>query len=114
MTVCPHIIGMLSDTKRSTPQGIEIQMGVNVVAPYLLTELLLPMLKASNGRVVFLSSVAHEFGGKRIDLDYFRNFETRPHDASVNYQQVRFLQQHITTHIKLKFTVYRQNLVMRF
>jgi NAD(P)-dependent dehydrogenase (short-subunit alcohol dehydrogenase family) len=82
---------MVSDTKRSTPQGIELQMGVNVVAPYLLTELLLPMLKASNGRVVFVASEAHQLcGAKRIDLDYFRNFETRPHDPSVNYQQVCF------------------------
>jgi len=106
---------MISETKRSTPQGIEMQMGVNVVAPYLLTELLLPMLKASNGRVVFVSSVAHKLSGaKRIDLDYFRNFETRPYDATVNYQQVCFLQQHATVHIKLKFTVYRQNLVMHF
>jgi len=82
--------GMISDTKRSTPQGIEMQMGVNVVAPYLLTELLLPMLKASNGRVVFVSSVAHKLSGaKRIDLDYFRNFETRLYDATVNYQQTK-------------------------
>jgi len=91
-----------------------MQMGVNVVAPYLLTELLLPMLKASNGRVVFVSSEAHEFGGKRIDLDYFRNFETRPHDASVNYQQVRFLQQHATVHINLNFNLYRPNFVTCF
>mmetsp|Transcript_1183 Transcript_1183/g.2048 ORF Transcript_1183/g.2048 Transcript_1183/m.2048 type:complete len:308 (-) Transcript_1183:54-977(-) len=82
--------GMMSDGKRSTPQGVEMQMAVNVVAPYLLTELLLPMLKSSNGRVVFVSSVGHSLSGaKRIDLDYFRNFETRPYDFMFCYQQTK-------------------------
>jgi len=82
--------GMMSDGKRSTPQGVEMQMAVNVIAPYLLTELLLPMLKSSNGRVVFVSSVGHSLSGaKRIDLDYFRNFETRPYDFMFCYQQTK-------------------------
>lgn len=45
----------------TTKEGFEYQFGVNYVAPWLFTNLLLPaMLKTSHPRVVFVSSVGHQ------------------------------------------------------
>ena len=47
-----------------TPDGLDVRFAVNTVAPYLLTERLLPLMNAS-GRVVNLSSAAQA----AVDLD---------------------------------------------
>jgi NAD(P)-dependent dehydrogenase (short-subunit alcohol dehydrogenase family) len=46
-----------------TPDGLESTMGCNFVAPVLLVDELLPLLKASRGRVVIVSSHAHTMCG---------------------------------------------------
>lgn len=55
-----------------TKDGFENQFGVNYLAPWLLTNLLVPsMLKTPHPRVVFLSSAAHSWGPVRFDdLDF--------------------------------------------
>jgi NAD(P)-dependent dehydrogenase (short-subunit alcohol dehydrogenase family) len=60
-----------------TPDGFESTFAVNHLAPFLLTHLLLPLLKtAAPARVITVSSVAH--GSARVDLDNL-NAEKRFH-----------------------------------
>jgi NAD(P)-dependent dehydrogenase (short-subunit alcohol dehydrogenase family) len=54
--------------RRTTADGHEMQMGVNHLGPFLLTNLLLPRLEASApSRVVVVSSTVHR--GAKIDFD---------------------------------------------
>ena len=63
-----HNAGALVHDRRTTVDGLELTAQVHVVAPFLLTTLLIPLLRASaDGRVVFVSS-----GGmyaRRLDVD---------------------------------------------
>ena len=59
---------VFSHTRKLTEAGIELQLAVNHLAPFLLTRLLLPLLRASPpARVVTVSSDAHRHG--RLDWD---------------------------------------------
>ncbi|HEU0302468.1 MAG TPA: SDR family oxidoreductase [Longimicrobium sp.] len=54
--------------RRETPDGIELQLAVNHLAPFLLTRLLLDRLRASApARVVTVSSTAHRHARLRWD-----------------------------------------------
>lgn len=65
--------GVLLRERRVSMDGFELTMAVNHLAPFLLTNLLLPLLKKSApARVVNVSSMSHATG--RIDFDDF-NFE---------------------------------------
>ena len=56
-----------------TEQGLDIQIGTNVIGPQLLTTLLLPLLiKSSDARIVFLSS----FKNDEVNLPYFNKCVT--------------------------------------
>src|SRR3954468_4589027 len=57
--------GAKFDSKHVTDDGYEQTFALNHLAPFLLTNLLIEQLKASNGRVVTTSSDAH----KRAELD---------------------------------------------
>jgi len=46
---------MVNQKTKST-QGIEVNLATNVVGMYLLTELLLPLLKKNEGKVIVVSS----------------------------------------------------------
>ena len=73
-----------------TAQGLEKQFGVNVVGTFLISKLLLPLIKANNGRIIFLSSVGHSIhGAQRLDLAYYRSFDpkTSPYNGWTQYQQ---------------------------
>ncbi len=60
--------GILSFRRTLTPGGLETTFAVNVLAPFLLTELLLPVLEASApSRVVNVGSATHYRG--RVDFD---------------------------------------------
>ncbi|MCI1983913.1 MAG: SDR family NAD(P)-dependent oxidoreductase [Bifidobacteriaceae bacterium] len=51
--------------RRETAEGIEITMALNVMAPFLLNELLLPSLRKSReGRIINMSSASHRASGK--------------------------------------------------
>jgi len=53
-------------TREESADGIEMQLAVNHLAPFLLTSLLLDRLRASApARVVAMSSGAHHYGGVR-------------------------------------------------
>lgn len=64
--MCPHA---------TTKQNIEIQFGTNHLGHFLLTYLLLDMIKQSNGRVINLSSLAASGIKKESDLTGFCSFE---------------------------------------
>ncbi|MFD1670910.1 SDR family NAD(P)-dependent oxidoreductase [Agrilactobacillus yilanensis] len=58
--------GAVFDNQRATTRdGIEKTMALNVMAPFLLSQLLLPALqKSDDGRIINLSSAAHRMSGK--------------------------------------------------
>src|SRR5260370_14955398 len=58
--------GVFMLTRRETADGLEITFAVNYLAPFLLTNLLLDVLKAS-ARIVNVSSEAHENGYIKMD-----------------------------------------------
>ena len=60
--------GLVQSERTETPDGIETQLAINHLAPFLLTNLLLDLLKASApSRIVTVSSDAHRWG--KLDLD---------------------------------------------
>ena len=69
---CPEIDVVANNaavqTRRraTSPDGFELMLAVNHLAPFLLTNLLVDRLQAIGGRVVTTSSVAHRFS--RIDF----------------------------------------------
>jgi NAD(P)-dependent dehydrogenase (short-subunit alcohol dehydrogenase family) len=63
--------GIMFPPPGKTVDGFETQFGVNFIGHYMLTMMLLPVLKKSvHGRVVTLSSMAHRDG--KIDFDNLR------------------------------------------
>lgn len=62
--------GAIFFTKTLTAEGNEATFALNVLAPFLLTELLIDRLAAGHGRVVNVSSAAHRAAGLYLeDLD---------------------------------------------
>ncbi len=60
--------GIFCAKREETPDGFEVTMGVNYLGPFLLTNLLLPILKqAPEARIVNVASNAYVQG--KIDLD---------------------------------------------
>lgn len=71
--------GLVTRTRQLSQDGYELQLSVNHLAPFLLTHLLLPALKASPAaRVVNVSSIGHASGQIQFDdLHFERGFTTR-------------------------------------
>ena len=68
-----HIAGVLqtSPTRRVTTDGYEETLAVNVLAPFLLTQLLLPLLERSvPARIVTVSSRLHLPGSRGAPVDF--------------------------------------------
>jgi len=60
--------GVFNLTRRETIDGLEMTFAVNVLAPFLLTNLLLDVIKASApARIVNVSSDSHEAGYIKLD-----------------------------------------------
>jgi len=81
--------GLVTNEGR-TEDGFEIQFGTNHLGHFLLTELLLDVLKASApARIVSLSSVLHVGSRSRVaDIDFTDlNFERRPYNSTIAYSQ---------------------------
>ncbi|MBB1009809.1 SDR family NAD(P)-dependent oxidoreductase, partial [Dietzia sp. SLG510A3-3B2-2] len=73
--------GLMSKTRRETADGFELHLGVNVLEPFLLTELLLPRIRE---RVVITASMAHAKG--RLDFAD-PHFRQRPYSMAAAYAQ---------------------------
>ncbi|HVT36947.1 MAG TPA: oxidoreductase [Nevskiaceae bacterium] len=77
--------GIVAQPLSRTPQGFELQMGVNYFGPFALTGLLLPLIKSTPGaRIVNVASVAHKFGWLPLD-DV--NWERRRYNEWLGYGQ---------------------------
>lgn len=75
--------GGVTRKRRTTPDGFEWQFAVNHLAPFLLTNLLLPRLKANgSARIVTVSSAAHRRGV--IEFDDL-NWERRTYSGMQAY-----------------------------
>jgi NAD(P)-dependent dehydrogenase (short-subunit alcohol dehydrogenase family) len=59
--------GLQTRRRETSPDGYEMVLAVNHLAPFLLTNLLLEEIRSSDGRVVGTSSAVHRVG--RIDFD---------------------------------------------
>src|ERR671912_638556 len=60
--------GLVLSERTETPDGVETRLAINHLAPFLLTNLLLDLLKRSApNRIVTVSSDAHRWG--KMDLD---------------------------------------------
>ncbi|KAF2678414.1 short-chain dehydrogenase [Lentithecium fluviatile CBS 122367] len=77
--------GVMSTPWETTVDGVEMQFAVNHLGPWLFTNLVMPKIVAAQGRVVFLSSLGHVYGGVRFEDVNFDDGET--YDADVAYGQ---------------------------
>jgi NAD(P)-dependent dehydrogenase (short-subunit alcohol dehydrogenase family) len=62
--------GLISPRRKETADGFELQFGVNHLGHFLLTVLVLDLVKKARGRIVVVSSGAHKVG--RIHWDDLR------------------------------------------
>lgn len=68
---------MMLPSRELTEDGFETQLGVNHLGHFLLASLLNDRVRASGGRFVIVSSVAHRYGLKRIrfeDVSFDRGY----------------------------------------
>jgi NAD(P)-dependent dehydrogenase (short-subunit alcohol dehydrogenase family) len=97
--------GVMNTPKGETEDGFETQFGINYLGHFLLTEMLLDVLKKSApSRIVCVSSLAHAGMQRRsatIDLDDL-NFEKRKYDPVASYCQS-----------KLAIVIYARHLAKR-
>lgn len=76
---------VIPQDRQETKDGYEMQFGVNHLAPFLLTNLLLEKLKKSTiARIVTVASVGHKFG--KIHFDDLQ-FTQKPYNKLVVYTQ---------------------------
>lgn len=88
--------GVFETVRKQSPDGHELTMAVNHLAPFLLTTLLEPALKrAPQGRVVNVSSMAHARGHLDLaDFDFHQRFDGYLAYASSKQANVLFSRAH--------------------
>jgi NAD(P)-dependent dehydrogenase (short-subunit alcohol dehydrogenase family) len=62
-----HNAWIYSETRKETSEGIELTLAVNVIAPFLLTEMLIPLLIRGEWGVYMISSIGEKYG--KVDWD---------------------------------------------
>ena len=80
--------GVMAPPLQRTEDGFELQFGVNHLAHFLMTNLLLKdnLINENGGRVVVLSSMAHSYAPKGIQFED-PNFEKLPYNRWHAYGQ---------------------------
>lgn len=79
--------GLMPPKQQMTKDGFEMQMGVNHLSHFLLTNLLLERLKATApSRVIFVSSAMHK--KSELDVNTFRGFEKYNSTAAYNQSKL--------------------------
>jgi NAD(P)-dependent dehydrogenase (short-subunit alcohol dehydrogenase family) len=83
--------GVFETRKRLTDDGFEMTMAVNHFAPFLLTRRLLPAVLATQGRVLVVSSMAHQSGHVDLsDLTFEHGYEGYGAYAASKLANLRF------------------------
>jgi len=91
-----------NDVRELTSEGYEKTMVINVFAPFLLTTLLLDVLKKSkSARVVTVASAAHAMSGKPYlnDIELVQNY-TMPRAYGLSKLYVIWVMRHFVTETK--------------
>jgi NAD(P)-dependent dehydrogenase (short-subunit alcohol dehydrogenase family) len=79
--------GIFPSKQQFTDDGFEMQFGVNHLAHFLLTNLLLDCIKASApARIITVTSMLHKRG--KLDFDSFRGFEKYSAQAAYNQSKL--------------------------
>ena len=76
--------GVMQPPLRRTDEGFELQFATNHLGHFRLNRALFDLLEASEGRIVPVSSIAHEMG--EIDLEDLNSHDKR-YDATAAYSQ---------------------------
>ncbi|MDG4595340.1 MAG: SDR family oxidoreductase [Candidatus Contendobacter sp.] len=94
LDVLIHNAGVYEHQRRLTPDGFEMTLAVNHFAPFLLTQALLATVQASpQGRIVTVSSVAHQGGRLDLnDLTFARRFDGYTAYATSKLANILFTQ----------------------
>ncbi|PVH94821.1 NAD(P)-binding protein [Periconia macrospinosa] len=77
--------GIMSVPWGKTADGIETQFAVNHLGPWLFTNLVMEAVKKARGRVVFLASLGHVYGGVRWEDVNFE--DGKAYDPDTAYGQ---------------------------
>lgn len=90
-----------TDKRETTSEGHEKTMVINVFSPFLLTTLLLDLLKKSkSARVVTVSSASHSMGKPDLNDIEFKNGYTMSRAYGVSKLYIIWVMQHFVTEMK--------------
>jgi NAD(P)-dependent dehydrogenase (short-subunit alcohol dehydrogenase family) len=88
--------GIIPSKRKTSEDGHEMQFAVNHLAPFLLTNLLLPLIKTCTpARIINVSSMVHSWGS--IDLNDLQS--TRGYDPSAVYSMTKLANVLFTTEL---------------
>ncbi|HSC54917.1 MAG TPA: SDR family NAD(P)-dependent oxidoreductase [Phnomibacter sp.] len=90
-----------TDKRETTSEGHEKTMVINVFSPFLLTTLLLDLLKKSkSARVITVSSASHSMGKPDLNDIEFKNGYTMARAYGVSKLYIIWVMQHFVTEMK--------------
>jgi len=84
--------GVMVPSRQVTADGTELNLAVHHLAPYSMTSLLLPLLRAGDGRVVNVNSEGHRaalFHGGPIELDFTDLNSENDYDPFLVYSRTK-------------------------
>lgn len=94
--------GMMNKVRETTTEGLEKTIALNLLAPFLLTELLLDVLaKSPSARIINVSSEMHKHGGKP-DFNDFQMANSYSCDRAYGLSKLYFIwiSRHLVTELK--------------
>jgi NAD(P)-dependent dehydrogenase (short-subunit alcohol dehydrogenase family) len=88
LSILVHNAGVFSEDRVITSEGMELTFAVNVVAPFVVTSLLLPLLLKQKSRIVIASSISQ---GRSIRYWEDMAYRRRPYSAHAAYSESKLL-----------------------